>query len=356
MFHAVIDPMVLTRAKFEYFTAFASLDVEFSPGINVLVGENGTGKTHLMKACYAACDVSITEEEFIHKLTRVFLPSGSRYQRMVKKGRGASRSEGSVEIFRTHSENIDSVSVSAINPSDEGGYWSTWPPDWSTQSIRSAYIPVKDMLANAPGFRSLYSLRDIHFEEIYFDILNLAYLPPLRKQPNVASELLLTGLAEIMGGDVVVKDEEFFLDSKSAGLLEFPLLAEGLRKLGLLWLLIKNGTLQRGSVLFWDEPETNLNPRLFGAVIDALLTLQRHGLQVFLATHDYVILKELDLQMTSEDSVAFHSLFRDVETDEISCFTTDAYLNIHPNAISDTFSELYDREIERSLNATQRAQ
>ena len=50
--------MALTKAKFENFTAFKDLEVEFSPGINALIGANGTGKTHLMKACYAACDVS----------------------------------------------------------------------------------------------------------------------------------------------------------------------------------------------------------------------------------------------------------------------------------------------------------
>ena len=50
--------MTLTRVKLERFTAFGHLDLELSPGINVLVGANGTGKTHLMKVCYAACDVS----------------------------------------------------------------------------------------------------------------------------------------------------------------------------------------------------------------------------------------------------------------------------------------------------------
>ena len=50
--------MPVTKVKFENFTAFKNLEVEFSPGINALIGANGTGKTHLMKACYAACDVS----------------------------------------------------------------------------------------------------------------------------------------------------------------------------------------------------------------------------------------------------------------------------------------------------------
>ena len=45
--------MAITRVKLENFTVFDSLDLEPSPGINVLVGANGTGKTHLMKVCYA---------------------------------------------------------------------------------------------------------------------------------------------------------------------------------------------------------------------------------------------------------------------------------------------------------------
>ena len=52
------EHMALTRLELENFTAFESLDLELSPGINVFVGANGTGKTHILKVCYAACDVS----------------------------------------------------------------------------------------------------------------------------------------------------------------------------------------------------------------------------------------------------------------------------------------------------------
>ena len=51
--------MTVTKIKLQHFTAFKDLEVEFSPGINALIGANGTGKTHLMKACYAfSCDAS----------------------------------------------------------------------------------------------------------------------------------------------------------------------------------------------------------------------------------------------------------------------------------------------------------
>jgi hypothetical protein len=219
--------------------------------------------------------------------------------------------------------------------------------DWSARPIQCVYIPVKEMLANAPGFRSLYSQREVHFEEIYADILDRAYLPTLRGPIDSRRKHLLTILQKAIDGKVEVKEEEFFLISRQ-GNLEFTLLAEGIRKLGLLWLLIQNGTLLEGSVLFWDEPETNLNPRLFGSLMEILLELQRLGVQVFLATHDYVILKELDLRKHQNDQIAFHSLYRD-GSGEISHHTATSYLNIHPNVIAEAFTDLYDREVKRSL-------
>ena len=43
------------------FTVFPEADIEFSPQLNVIVGENGTGKTHLLKAPYAILASSAEE-------------------------------------------------------------------------------------------------------------------------------------------------------------------------------------------------------------------------------------------------------------------------------------------------------
>ena len=335
--------MTITRVKLERFTAFESLDFEPSPGVNVLVGANGTGKTHLMKAAYAACDVSKTGTGFAEKLVRTFMPSGRSIGRLARRRRtsvrcavGIWRGTRRIRIsFSNHSTVPDSAHV-------------TGAKDWAAQPVECVYVPVKEMLANAPGFRSLYAQRDIHFEEIYADILDRAYRPALRGPAPPERKRLLTILRKAIDGKVRAKNEEFFLRSRQ-GDLEFPLLAEGMRKLGLLWLLIQNGTLLGGSVLFWDEPETNLNPKLFGSMIEILLELQRMGVQIFIATHDYVILKELDLRREENDRIVFHALYRG-DDGEIACHKSDAYLDIHPNAIAETFTGLYDREVERSLS------
>ena len=336
-------PSAITRIKLKRFTAFESLDLVPSPGVNALLGANGTGKTHLMKVAYAACDATKPEVRFPDKLVRLFMPSNRRIGRLVKRRRGGSQARVEVSmrdtIYRT-SFSSRTESPESIKPRRRNLWLGEAP-------LSSVYIPVKEMLANAPGFRALYSARSIHFEEIYPDILDRAFLPPLLGAPDLPRRELLEKLRRALEGKVESKGEEFFLKGRQ-GKLEFTLLAEGLRKLGLLWLLIQNGTLTEGSVLFWDEPETNLNPKLFGPVVEILLELQRQGVQIFIATHDYLILKQLDLQTTDDDEVAYHALHRD-ESGELICNTTDSYLDIHPNAIADAFSEVYDLEIQRSL-------
>jgi energy-coupling factor transporter ATP-binding protein EcfA2 len=335
--------MTLTAIKLENFTAFSKLELRPSPGINVFIGANGTGKTHLMKLAYAACDISKTQSSFAEKLIRVFLPSGRALGRLVKRQQGSVR--GVAELHRDTLKLRISFSNHATVPDSAEVAGAR---QWASCPIQSVYIPVKEMLSNAPGFRSLYSQREIHFEEIYADILDRAYRPPLRGKIDRERRRLLDNLQTLIDGQVRIKDEEFFLRNKQ-GNLEFSLLAEGMRKLGLLWILIQNGTLLNGSVLFWDEPEANLNPKLFGPLIEILLELQRLGVQVFLATHDYVILKEIDLRRQPRDRILFHSLYRDDATGEIQCHSTSEYLQVHPNAIAETFADLYNREVKRSL-------
>ena len=154
--------------------------------------------------------------------------------------------------------------------------------DWPEEVVKSTFIPAKEILSNAPGFRSLYKQHEIHVEEIYSDIIDRAYLPPLRKRTN-AVRRIEKRLEAAIGGRVTDEGEELFVENGN-GKIEFMLLAEGLRKLGLLWLLVRNGSLPNGSVLFWDEPEANLNPGLLTVVVDVLLQLQRSGVQILIAT------------------------------------------------------------------------
>ena len=265
--------MTITRVKLQNFTVFESLDLEPSPGINVLVGANGTGKTHLMKVCYAAlASGDDPPSNFYYQLRGCFLPHNKNHLRLIR--RSDPDKTAWLDIFR------GSSFVRGELHKPIGGVTlltgATASDDWNFSPSFATYIPAKDILSNAPGFRSLYAAREVHFDETYLDILDRAYLPALRNPAEFVPTHVLERLEAELGGKVTLHGEEFFLSSDQ-GDIEFTLLAEGLRKLGLLWLLIRNGTLKPGAVLFWDEPETNLNPKLYGVVIEVLAGVAAAG-------------------------------------------------------------------------------
>ena len=77
-------------------------------------------------------------------------------------------------------------------------------------------------------------------------------------------------------------EKKFFVLLEKDWSLEAPLLAEGLRKLGSIAHLIRNGSLTEKSVLFWDEPEANINPKLIVMVAKTLLGLAGEGVRCLL--------------------------------------------------------------------------
>ena len=81
----------LTQITISNFTAFSKLKLVFSRGLNIIIGENSTGKTHLLKLLYAALNVTQPplqgrEAAFPLKVLRVFMPDKSRIGRLVRFG------------------------------------------------------------------------------------------------------------------------------------------------------------------------------------------------------------------------------------------------------------------------------
>ena len=147
------------------------------------------------------------------------------------------------------------------------------------------------------------------------------------------------------GGNITFKSEQ--------GEFSANAMAEGFRKAGMLSRLLQNGVIQPGvtGTLFWDEPESNLNPKLMGLLVQILLELSRNGLQVVLATHEYVILKWFDLlaDAASKDHVVYHSLYKTGEDEGVDVTSTENFRSIDPNPIADTFEELTKEQLRRRV-------
>jgi AAA15 family ATPase/GTPase len=342
---------MITRLKVENFTAFDSLELEFGEGIQVFVGANGTGKTHLLKIMYALMQTHFTDqndEAFSQTVAKMFRPSYNDATRLLR----SDHKNANFTIENNQERVSDSIYSKKLIEKNDGastgqqsGYIlvgiRTMPTNTRTNSV---YLAVKDILGNAKGFQSLYRLREISFEETYDDILTRAYLPSL-KEINPNYKPLLEKIEKFIGGKVEIRGEEFYIvtDKKA---VEMSLVAEGWRKFALLWLLMRNGSLEKEGILFWDEPEAYINPSATPFLAEILLQLSREGVQVFLATHSYVLLKELDLQK-DEDLVNYHSLY--FENEEIKTSFAQDYDDMEPNLIERENLRLYYAELGHLL-------
>jgi hypothetical protein len=167
--------------------------------------------------------------------------------------------------------------------------------------VSPAFLPTRELLTIYPGFVSLYDNHYLEFEETWRDTC-LLLGAPLRKGPTEKRiKGLLPPLEEAMGGSIEIgKNGHFYLVIRN-GWMEMPLVAEGLRKLGMLARLIATGALLDKGYLFWDEPEANLNPRTIKQVAKTVVELSKNGIQVFVATHSLFFLREVEILLTKED-------------------------------------------------------
>lgn len=92
---------VLRSLEIRDFTVFPEATLRFADGLNVIIGENGTGKTHLLELPYAVMAMSAEEDRKRHsrptktllqtriaeKVGNVFRPEG-RLGRLVRRQRG----------------------------------------------------------------------------------------------------------------------------------------------------------------------------------------------------------------------------------------------------------------------------
>lgn len=338
------------------FTAFQQITLSCSPGVNVVIGANGTGKSHLLKLAYALSSVLNRKEPGLEqaitaKFKGVFKPEGG-IGRLCRDE--AQKTE--IQVKFDQEDVMDfafSADMSEVVITEQ---LRKWP-----ETGRPLFLPPKEMLSSFPGFSSLYLQREITIDETYFDICQALETPKLTTLPPAVEPLIATLQQACEGEFVLMKQQRFYYKPVQGKLLEAELAAEGFRKLGMLQRLLSNGSIRPGQSgpLFWDEPEANVNPKLMKAVIAVLLALARAGQQIFLATHDYVLLKELDLQRRTDDELLFHALYRDTDsgnrdTDSgnIAASSTSEYAQVHPNAIADTFADLYDRDVERALGGS----
>ena len=376
---------MITNLQLKNFTAFTELDIDFSPGINIIIGENGTGKTQLLKAVLALSGPEASgeqaDEQLACKLCRLYQPLSGKVGELRRAG-----TRGDAQLAATF---VSGQTVAAkFNGSAEAVKFTQQK---AGEVLPAIFIPTKEVLSLVRGLTAeepdLPTIERI-FDDGYLDLARKLVREgandldaKVQLNPKFAS--IVPRLANLIEGQYLLENGRFVFESgryeekssasrtraKHAQMyqdstewkfvpigkhrLSSGMTAEGFRKIGVLQRLLSNGSLNPGTTgpLLWDEPESNLNPKLMRDLVQALLELARNGQQVILATHDYVLLKWFDLLMDKRkgDHVVFHRLYRTGDDESVRHESQSDYSIIGRSAISNTFAELYDEDVKRAL-------
>ncbi len=347
--------MKVNTLKLHNFMLFEEAEINWSKNINVICGENSTGKTTLLKVMYSVLkplgkgykELATKEEEekiFVNKLQGVFRPDDMKIGRLVSRKQGSNRTDFSLTI-----DNEQKLCIGFGNRQENHA-------DIKIDQVKTAgkfdviYIPTKEMISTTEHFTTLYEEYHIDFEEMYYDLAKLLDRP-LSKGPNTNEQNeILKSFEEIMEGQIIQRDKKFYLKISGKGEFEMGLLSDGYRKLSMIVYLILSGSLNKNTVLFWDEPETNMNPKMIRPIVKALATLAKMGVQVFVTTHDYFVQQEFNMLMEYKElnpdnlDIRFVSLYKDIETNNVMCEVQRTVSDLKYNAIMQEFDDMYDRE------------
>lgn len=375
---------MITHLTLKNFVAFTDMAIDFSPGINIIIGENGTGKTQLLKAILALCGPEARAEnageKLARKLCRLYHPLSGQLGELRRAGtRGESMLTATFASGQETMVRFSGTAKQAKVSTGAGG-----------DVAAAIFIPTKEVLSLVRGLTAEQpdqATIDRIFDDGYLDLARQLIQEgaddldaKVQLDPRFAS--IVPRLANLIGGRYELHEGRFcfqageyverrgqsssaekapqsFQDSElqfvpaKSRLVSSTMTAEGFRKIGVLQRLLGNGSLNPGTAgpLLWDEPESNLNPKLMKDLVLALLELARNGQQIILATHDYVLLKWFDLLIDKGkgDQVRFHVLSREAETGQVRRDSMDDYRAIEPNAIADTFNELTKEQVARRM-------
>lgn len=386
---------MIERLEMKNFTTFNSLTLDLSPKINIIIGENGTGKTHLLKAAYGLCagaplfknKPGTGKEELkaalTRKLIRLFMPLDDKLGKMHRQG---ATEQACLSVQFAQGQKI-STTFFYNSKAFDIQEWN----NYEQYQSEAVFIPTKEVLSLVKGMTNEshdQQTVELIFDDGYVDLAN-ALMQSGEEDSEARINLdprlntIIPELVNLIGGRYQWENGGFCFQAgqyeekaapnrskakaaqmyQDSTVTEFVaanghvyssgMTAEGFRKIGILHRLLSNGTLTPGSSgpLFWDEPESNMNPKLMKLLVQLLLELSRNGQQVILATHDYVLLKWFDLltEKGKSDHVRYHILHRDDDSNEIRLESRDDYSVISKSAISNTYAELYDEDVKRAL-------
>ena len=351
---------MISKIHLKNFVHFIEFKWEKVGKLNVIIGENDTGKTNLLKLLYStsrAWSKFTTDKKnnrdkpfnvtLADKILDTFQPRANGIGDLVSK---KSKSKLEVEIvYFSDSENQQSIQFQFSRDAKRIiTDTNVFIEPCREENFNSIFIPPKEVLT---AFDAIQSTRTEEkwmygFDDTYIDLIKLLQIDTVQGKQSGKLPTIIKGLEELMNGKIHQrKGEEKFKYRRGSEEYSMSMTAEGIKRIGIYITLINNRQLHPGSVLFLDEPEAELHPRAIRVLGNMIYDLSQSGIQVFVSTHNYFLLKQLELKARENKTEVQCCSLRNIDGVIIAEFS-DLQNGMPDNPIVEVALELFDQEID----------
>jgi len=313
--------------------------------INLIIGANSSGKTFLLKALYCAMRTIEEYQRGNEQRSASDILADKLYWTFQADKIGdlvTKSADGPLSCKVKVDSNVFRFGFGKDTTKNIATLESHVPPKESN----SIFLPPKEVLSLQHIILKSRDIdKDFGFDDTYFDLAKALRLPTTKGNNFTNFVSARRSLEDMFGGKM-----EF--DSKSnrwqfkKGNQKFQIgaTAEGIKKIAILDTLLGNRYLTKDSVVFIDEPESALHPTAITKLVDIIISLADSGIQFFIASHSYFVIKALYLAAQKQQmSLPVLSSIDD------QWVANDLLAGMPDNPIVDESIRLYEEEVELAL-------
>ena len=287
---------MINQIKLDNFGPLSSVHWPALGKINLVIGGNGTGKTFLLKAIYSSLrtleaykrgnEPRSAAEILVEKLYWTF--QAEKIGDLVSKGADAPLSS-----VLTIDQNDFSYSFGKDTSKQISSPENHVPP----RASNSVFLPAKEVLSlHQIILKSREQEQVFGFDDTYYDLAKALSIYTSKGRNYKEFAQSRTRLEGILGGVVEYDDTSGrWLFVKGRHKFPIGVTAEGIKKIAILDTLLGNRYLDTHSVVLIDEPESALHPTAISQLLDIVAMLAERGIQFFMASHSYFVVKKLFL-------------------------------------------------------------
>lgn len=301
---------MIRKLTVEGFTVFHQQEAfRFEPGINILVGGNDSGKSHLMKLCYALCkwgcggtrrelpEVWAEEKRLRQDLLRVFGTHNLTGLTSRGQQQHQARIKASMQGEKVPLGSAELAFHFAAGQEEEGLHITGMPERYLPGN--AIFLAPREILSIYPCYMQVGKRYPELLDSASWELCRALESEPQNKVQG-ALGYVIRQVEQLLRGQLLRLNGRFYLQRQGQAPVELNLVAEGFKRIGTLGLLVGNGSIRPGTALFWDEPEMNLNATHLPRLVSIMLTLCRAGIQLVLTTHSLFLLRELVIQLADK--------------------------------------------------------